>query len=121
MDGVLFTLLAILLFVVVLGGIVLVHELGHVEDYVAQDTDALVAFAVWYGSEDPLTSESLADYERGTDEKALDRGCAAGLADARRWIWSHAGPEVLPEKQHNYWSAEEIEAWAEANPTCPGS
>ena len=29
MDGVLFTLLAVVLFVVVLGGIVLVHELGH--------------------------------------------------------------------------------------------
>ncbi|MEQ1506921.1 MAG: hypothetical protein ABMB14_32135 [Myxococcota bacterium] len=89
----------------------LVHELGHVSDYVAMDSEALAAFAVWYGTQDPLTSESLAAYERATDAQALDRGCADGLAAARDWIYAHASPDVLAEKQHNYYTPDEIAAY----------
>jgi hypothetical protein len=98
---------------------VLVHELGHVDDYVGMTGEELVNFGVWYGTQDPLTSDELAAYERGTDEKALERGCAEGLAEAHEWIYAHASPELLPMKERNYLSPEEIDAWTEAYGDCP--
>jgi hypothetical protein len=97
-----------------------VHELGHVEDYVAMDSAELVSFAIWYGSQDPATSDELAAYERATDEKALVRGCAAGLSAAREWIYAASAddPVRLAEKQRNYWTPDEIAAWVDAGGGC---
>lgn len=96
----------------------LVHEIGHVEDYVGMDSAALVSFAVWYASQDPASSDELAAYERGTDEKSLARGCADGLAAARAWIYGHAEGDVLVDKMRNYDTPEDIAAWTEANGAC---
>jgi len=97
---------------------VLTHELGHVSDYVGMDSAGLVDFALWYASQDPMTSDELAAYERATDEQALTRGCAAGLARFREWVYAHADAEVEAEKRRNYYSPEEIDAWVQANGEC---
>ncbi len=100
---------------------ILLHELGHIADYVAMDSDALLAFVLWYGTQDPASSDELRDYERATDTYALDRGCADGLAEARAWIYAHAQtPEILADKQRNYLGPDEIAAWVDENGECPG-
>lgn len=96
----------------------LVHELGHVEDYVGMDSAELVSFAVWYAGQDPSSSDELAAYERGTDEKSLARGCADGLAVAREWIYARAEGDVLVDKLRNYDTPEDIAAWTAANGAC---
>ena len=98
---------------------ILVHELGHVYDYTAMDVQTYLEFGLWYGAQDPKTSDELAEYERGTDEAALERGCAAGLSAMREWIYAHASAEVLAEKQRNYYTPVEITAWVDANGSCP--
>lgn len=98
---------------------ILAHELGHVFDYTSMNVEEYLQFGLWYGAQDPAESDELAAYERQTDEAALHRGCAAGLAEMREWIYAHATPEVLAEKQRNYYTPAEIEAWTAANGTCP--
>lgn len=100
---------------------VLTHELGHVHDYVGMTGEELLEFAAWYGSQDPAESDGLRDYERATDEQALERGCGAALAEMRTWIYAHSEGEVLADKQRNYYSPAEIEAWMEANGPCPAA
>ena len=97
---------------------VLAHELGHVLDYSTMTVREYLEFGVWYGTQDPLTSTGLSDYERATDAMALERGCADGLTEMRTWVYAHASPDVLAEKQHNYDSPEEIAAWVDANGRC---
>lgn len=97
---------------------VLVHEVAHVSDYVAMDSAALLDFAVWYATQDPATSDGLRDYERATDEQALERGCAEGLSAMREWVYAHTEGEVLAEKQRNYYQPAEIEAWVEQHGGC---
>ncbi len=101
-------------------GAILVHELGHVEDYRLMENAEYVEFGLWYGAQDPATSDELRDYERATDEKALQRGCAEGLAAMREWIYAHATPEVRAEKERNYYTPAEIEAWVAESGRCPG-
>lgn len=98
---------------------VLAHELVHVEHYVTLDTDAFVSFAAWYAGEDPLSSAGLADYERATDEGALERGCAAGLSEMREWIYAHCDGEVEAAKRFQYYTPEEIAAWQATHGQCP--
>lgn len=97
---------------------VLAHELGHVLDYLAMDGQELLDFALWYASQDPATSEELATYERATDEKALDRGCAEGLSTLRTWIYAHVDGDVEAEKKKDYYTPEEIEAWVAEHGAC---
>lgn len=97
---------------------ILVHELAHVADYRSMDDAQYVEFGLWYGAQDPATSDELRAYERATDEQALERGCAAGLSAMRTWIYAHASPEVLAEKQRNYYTPEEIDAWVAAHGAC---
>ncbi|GDX78703.1 hypothetical protein LBMAG42_05140 [Deltaproteobacteria bacterium] len=99
---------------------VLAHELGHIDDYLQMDSAALLDFAVWYGTEDPTTSASLAEYERATDEKALARGCAEGLSAMRTWIYAHVDADRLAEKQKDYYTPDEITSWVEAHGSCDG-
>jgi hypothetical protein len=98
---------------------VLVHELGHVDDYVGMTSEEVLEFAVWYGTADPMTSDELSAYERGTDEKALVRGCADGLSAMRSWIYAHSDEAVRAEKERNYYTPAEIDAWVAANGRCP--
>ncbi len=100
---------------------VLVHELGHVHDYVAMTPEELLDFGLWYATEDAMTSDTLRDYERATDEAALTRGCADGLSAMRTWIYDHSTEEVEAEKRRNYYSPEEIQAWVAANGECPAA
>ena len=88
---------------------VLVHELGHIADYTAMTGTAYLDFGLWYGSS--TGTDELAAYERATDEQALARGCAPGLAAMRDWVYTHCSGEVLAEKQRDYYTPEEIEAW----------
>lgn len=90
---------------------VLAHELGHAQDFVGMDADALAEFAIWYSRED------VADYEHATDEKALARGCGPGLAAFREWVYSHTDGEVEAEKRRVYYGPDEIAAWMATN-TC---
>ena len=97
---------------------VLAHELGHVDHYLGMSTEEAVQFGVWYGTQDPTTSDDLAAYERETDEKVLARGCAAGLAAMRVWIYEHVEGDVLVEKERNYYTPDEIAAWLSQHGTC---
>lgn len=96
----------------------LTHELGHISDYVEMDSDELIEFALWYGTQDPMTSDGLRDYERETDEVSLANGCADGLSDFRLWIAERATPEILAEKTRNYYTPEEIASWTDSNGAC---
>ncbi len=97
---------------------VLAHELGHTLHYLPMTTAEYLEFGVWYGTQDPLTSDGLSDYERATDAIALERGCAAGLSEIRTWIYDHSTPDILAEKEHNYESPAEIAAWVDTHGTC---
>ena len=97
---------------------VLAHELGHVDDYLAMNTSEAVQFCLWYGAQDPTTSDELAAYERQTDEKVLARGCAEGLAAMREWIYAHVDGAVLEEKRRNYYTPDEIAVWTVLHGQC---
>lgn len=97
---------------------ILVHELAHVHDYTQMDVETYLEFGLWYGAQDPKTSDELAEYERSTDEAAMSRGCAAGLSTMRAWIYAHASAEVLAEKQRNYYTPAEIAEWVAVNSVC---
>lgn len=88
---------------------ILVHELKHVVDYTEMTAEEVVAFGIWYVTND------ISDYERQTDEHSLQLGCADGLIAFREWLYDHVTPEVEAEKRVNYYTPEEIEAWVEAN------
>ena len=79
---------------------------------------SLLDFAGWYASQDPATSDELAAYERATDEKALQRGCADGLSAMRTWIYAHVDAETLAEKEKDYYTPEEITTWVADNGSC---
>jgi len=91
-------------------GAILVHELRHILDYAEMESAELSEFLVWYLSED------VSSYERATDEYALEAGCGEGLIAYREWLYATIPPEALAEKQRNYYTPEEIEAWMAANP-----
>ncbi|MDG1483974.1 MAG: hypothetical protein P8R54_30565 [Myxococcota bacterium] len=91
-------------------GAILVHELKHVLDYTALEADALVEFGLWYASGDDIS-----DYEKQTDEYALESGCAAGLSAYREWVYAHIPEEDLQEKQETYYTPAEIAAWVAEN------
>jgi hypothetical protein len=88
---------------------VLAHELQHARDFVAMDDAALVAWALWYAEGD------YAAYERATDEAVLEAGCGRGLIAFREWLYAHVDAETLAEKQRDYYTPEEIEAWMAAH------
>jgi len=88
---------------------ILVHEFKHVLDYTEMDTNALIEFGLWYAGGD------VAEYERTTDEFALERGCATGLIEFREWLYSFVSEEVRREKEENYYTPDEILSWVEAN------
>ena len=85
------------------------HEFKHVLDYTEMDSNALIEFGLWYAGGD------VAEYERATDEFALERGCASGLIDFREWLYGFVSEEVRAEKEANYYSPDEIRAWMEVN------
>ena len=88
---------------------ILVHEFKHVLDYTEMDTNALVEFGLWYAGGD------VAEYERATDEFALERGCATGLIDFREWLYGFVSEEVRREKEENYYTPDEIREWVGTN------
>jgi hypothetical protein len=98
----------------------LVHELAHVHDYVGMDAATLADFALWYATEDPATSEDLAAYERATDDAALARGCAEGLAASMLWIYERSAedPDLLAEKLHNYYTPGDLARWTSTHGAC---
>jgi hypothetical protein len=91
-------------------GAVLVHEMKHMEDYAGMTRDELVEFALWYAQGD------VSEYERATDERALEDGCGEGLIAYREWLYAHIPAEAEAQKRENYYTPEEIEAWMEAHP-----
>ena len=90
-------------------GAILVHELQHIEDYVAMDTAALAEFAIWYAGGD------FAEYERATDEVVLEAGCGEGLKAYRLWLYGQVDAGTEAEKRRDYYTPEEIEAWMAAH------
>jgi len=90
-------------------GAILVHELKHVADYTQMDAEELAEFAVWYAQGD------IAEYERETDEYALQVGCGPGLIEYREWLYARIDDETRAEKERDYYTPDEIEAWMSAN------
>ena len=91
-------------------GAILVHELKHTLDYSLMDTDELTSFGLWYG-----IAADVSEYERGTDEYALDLGCANGLKAYREWLYTHIPAEDVEQKRYDYFTPEEIDAWVADN------
>ena len=91
-------------------GAIIIHELKHVLDYTGMDSDELVDFGLWYASGDDIS-----DYEKQTDEYALESGCAEGLSAYREWVYAHIPKEDLEEKMETYYTPDEIAAWVAAN------
>ena len=91
---------------------ILAHEVEHVRDYAGMDTDTLVEFALGYALSDDNSA-----YERATDLKAMERGCAAGLVQYREWLYDRlaSDPEAVEKKKREYWTPEELRAWIVAN------
>lgn len=90
-------------------GAILMHELQHVSDYVAMDTEELADFAIWYASGD------ISEYERATDEVVLEAGCAEGLKAYRLWLYGQVDDETEAQKRVDYYTPEEIDAWVAAS------
>ncbi len=90
-------------------GAILVHEIKHILDYTAMDTTELVEFGLWYASGD------VAEYERQTDEFALEAGCGPGLIAYREWLYDHISEEDAAQKRIDYYTSEEISAWMAAH------
>ena len=88
---------------------ILVHEFKHIVDYTEMDTNALVKFGLWYASGD------VSEYERATDEFALERGCGLGLISFREWLYGMVSEEIRAEKERDYYTPDEIRAWMAAN------
>jgi hypothetical protein len=91
-------------------GAILVHELKHIFDYSEMDTEELASFGLWYG-----IADDVSDYERGTDEYALSLGCAQGIKAYREWLYDHIPPDAVEQKQYDYFTPEEIDAWVADN------
>ena len=87
---------------------ILLHEFKHILDYTEMDTNALAEFGLWYAGGD------VAEYERATDEFALERGCATGLIEFREWLYGFVSEDVRAEKEQNYYTPDEIRAWMTA-------
>jgi hypothetical protein len=90
-------------------GAIFVHELKHILDYSLMDTEELTSFGLWYGIADDVSV-----YERLTDEYALALGCAEGLKAYRVWLYDHIPADDLENKQEDYFTPEEIDAWVAA-------
>ena len=65
----------------------------------------IAAFGLWYATDD------VSAYERETDLFALERGCGEGLIAFRTWLYAQLDDEAIAEKQRDYYTPEEIEAW----------
>lgn len=89
---------------------ILAHELKHVADYTTMDAAELAEFGLWYA-----TTDDISGYERATDEHALALGCGPGLIEYRQWLYEHVDEQTRAEKQRDYYTPEEIEAWMAAN------
>lgn len=84
---------------------ILVHELKHIVDYTLKNEEEMLAFGLWYATED------VAAYERETDEFVLERGCATGLIAFREWVYTKVDAEGKAEKERVYYTPDEIRAW----------
>ena len=93
-------------------GAIIIHELKHILDYTGMASDELIDFGLWYAN---AAGEELADYEKQTDEYALEAGCAAGLSAYREWVYAHIPEEDLKEKMSTYYTPAEIAAWVAEN------
>lgn len=89
---------------------ILAHELVHVRDYTAMDSETLGLFAIEYATGDVST------YERATDEATLAKGCGTGLIAYREWLYGVVDAETEAEKRRDYYTPEEIRAWMAAHP-----
>ncbi len=87
---------------------ILVHELQHIDDYVGMDTAELSDFILWYATGD------FAEYERATDEVALEAGCGEGLKAYRLWLYEQVDADTEAQKRLDYYTPEEIDAWMAA-------
>lgn len=90
---------------------ILTHELGHMHHYTTLSSVDLASFAIWYA-----TAKDVSAYEHATDDFALVRGKALGLEQFRLWLYAHVAPDVRAQKQHDYYTPDDIERWRAAHP-----
>jgi hypothetical protein len=88
---------------------ILAHELQHIVDYTAMEAREFAEFGIWYATSD------VSEYERATDERALELGCGTGLIAYRQWLYGVVDDETEAAKRRDYYTPEEIEAWMAAN------
>ncbi len=86
---------------------ILAHELFHIRDYMGKGLLELLQLKRDYEDE-----EFRRQYERFTDQRALELGYGPGLIRYRKWLYRTIGdPEKVKYKRHIYMTPEEIESW----------
>ncbi len=86
---------------------ILAHELAHFSDYEKMNTFEL---AVFY-AQILMGGEFEANYERGTDLQAFERGFAIGIKVFRHWLYEQISPEARALKETNYYTPAQIDNW----------
>lgn len=95
---------------------ILVHELFHIQDYVAMNLWGLIRLNRRYKKD---MAYRIA-YERKTDLRAMQLGFAEGLKAYRIWLFKVINdPQDLALKKQVYYRPEEIEAWLQQNAQKP--
>src|SRR5262249_42133778 len=83
---------------------ILAHELAHILYFKTGNRARLLGLM-------RLSSKGFtARFERQTDLQAISRGYGEGLKEYRQWLYQQVPDQMLPEKQRNYFSPEEIDA-----------
>jgi hypothetical protein len=84
---------------------ILTHELSHVRDYARMSPARLAWFAATYAL------GPIRDYERRTDETALEKGEGCGLVEYRLWLYARERGGALARKKSDYYTPVEILDW----------
>jgi hypothetical protein len=83
---------------------IIVHELRHFADYEAMSVRRLYGLGIRYATSKRFRRE----YERATDQFAVELGHGAGLIEYREWLYGRLEPKALKKKQYYYLSPDEI-------------
>jgi len=83
---------------------IIAHELGHIFYFRSRNRIKLIGLVRL------VCKDFTAQFERGTDMQAINRGYAEGLKSYRQWLYGQIRAGKLAEKKRNYFSPEEIDA-----------
>jgi len=87
---------------------ILAHELCHIQDFVRMSGWGLVRLYVNVNYDENFEM----NYERRTDECALDLGYAEGLKAYRNWLYrTIADPTLVALKRKVYFTPDQVDEW----------